>query len=47
MLDEMRDGEYWCTFSECHCVEHHHDDEMKAFLATLHSAQSKTAENSG
>ena len=28
----MRDGEWWESFFQCHCVEYHHDDEMKAFL---------------
>jgi hypothetical protein len=35
LQDEMRNGEYWCSFVECHCVEHHHDEEMKAFLKSV------------
>jgi hypothetical protein len=31
---QWRDGEYWLAFATCHCVAYHHDDEMKAFLAT-------------
>lgn len=27
------DGEWWESFFDCHCVQVHHDDEMKAFLA--------------
>ena len=32
MVSEWRDGECWDSFVQCHCVEHHHDDEMKGFL---------------
>jgi hypothetical protein len=30
--DEERADGYWIAAFECHCVEHHHDDEMKGFL---------------
>jgi len=31
-VDELRGDEYWVTAVQCHCVEVHHDEEMKAFL---------------
>ena len=43
---EMSDGT-WINSFTCHCVEYHHDEEMKAFLAritgpcSLHDGTSK------
>jgi hypothetical protein len=34
-----RGRECWVTSMECHCVTHHHDDEMKAFLASIPSTE--------
>ncbi len=47
MTDQIRSDGYWVSFSECHCVEHHHDDEMKAFLARVCSAATPQAKGEG
>lgn len=33
--DLRRKGECWVSFSQCHCVVVHHDDEMKEFLKRI------------
>lgn len=35
MNERFENGEMFYTWSMCHCVEVHHDDEMKKFLAVV------------
>lgn len=41
---EYRDDGYWTMAVQCHCVQYHHDDEMKGFLKGITALSSALRE---